>query len=226
MLMRPLLITPTLHTEIAACGGFLSKFAGNLELDKNEKGGEIDVREQARILYVNLCDYTDHTGKFVPLKEQVEAIKLISEYLFCTWEVAFWGRKHNNFPVYYEKIKKKIQQRIEFYKPSHIFVQEGLSKVIDNSYVVTRAVRNIVSDLPNRVSLYTFNTANNDGIYHLYSSYDEEVKLVAYSHVSALSENIFATTEQVRANDKDRGRLVGTQRAEVFKPINIIHNHL
>jgi len=224
--MRPLIITPTLNQEIAACGGFLATFASGLETNISEVGGEIDVRQQARVMYMNLCDYSDYNGNYVPLKKQVDAIKNMAEISFFTWECVYWGRKNNNFyRLNYEKFERKIKERINFYNPTHIFVQETDDKIMSNISMVNRTTINIVRSFSTPVSMYSYSTDYNAGIFYPFTEYHQEEKLAAYSYTATLSD-IFNDTERVRTTDNHRGQLVGHKRAEIFKPINIINKTL
>jgi hypothetical protein len=224
--MRPLIISPTLNVEIASCGGMLAKFAGELVERKSEEGTIIDVRERARLLYINLRDYVDLRGKHISLNNQVAAIKEASDMLESTWECMYWGRKHANLSrIDEDAFREKLKKRINFYKPTHIFFQESSRTNPSNVAMVGRHIVDIVRHSSFTITMYTYNPDSIHGLYYPFGEYYQEEKLCAHSAISNLSDS-FDSKETIKTRDSYRGELVGLPRAEVFKPINIITKSL
>jgi len=231
--MKPLIITPAPGEEVWSCGGFLAAFHNSLKSRVKACGGEIDIRDRARVMYGVIADHSHASRGYVSSQQQVDAVKLSAETLGYTWESMFWGRAYNGKlhtipPV---TLAKKILERINFYKPTDIFIETPVvtGRLVPSDVFV---LHNIVLDVILRpelghINLYGFRFHNKTGIFKPVSDRSYAYKLAA---TCAYFDLVRDTRRQKRNIDtiaRRNGSLINTRRAEVFTPLRVkINNNI
>ncbi len=129
---RILILTGRPGNEISYLGGLLSNYK-----DKLKSKEHLD-RDKPRIIYGDISDYKDSTGRLVYKNGQFNDIKKISSLLGFTWEALYVSK--NIYIINEQEFNKRLLKRIDFYKPDVIFCPanffrynfEKLGALIDN----------------------------------------------------------------------------------------------